>query len=321
MRIVVAGAGAMGCRYGWKLFEANHDVLLADFWKDHVQAIQQNGLEVTTETSTLRVPISATEPEHIKGAADLILVLTKATQTESFMTHCRHLIGNHTYALTLQNGLGNVEVLEKFVPRNRLLAGVTMFATELIHPGSIVALGSGSTYLAPVGGDITHKIQLIVDTFQEAGLNAILSTNLQQIVWNKVAFNCVLNPLSTLMRASVMEVGSYSNIHELISYLLDEIMLVAKMEQVYLDKEQIMTTITEQFNPATSGHHLASMFQDIMKGQKTEIEFLNGAIVKYANRHHVSVPCNRLIVDLICMLEQIREQQTNWDTVQSVMSR
>ena len=112
MRIAIAGSGAMGCRFGSMLYEAGNDVLLVDEWPDHVEAIKNKGLEIVNENGTYTPGITAAFPYEAHGEVDLLIVFTKAMQTDSMVRSCKHLINKETRVLTLQNGLGNIEILK-----------------------------------------------------------------------------------------------------------------------------------------------------------------------------------------------------------------
>jgi len=300
----------MGCRFGWRLHQSGHDVRLIDHWPDHVQAIRARGLEVISESGSSIVRIPASFPDDSKEPADLLIVFTKAMQTESMVQSCLHLIGEHTWVLTLQNGLGNIETIGRYVPKRRILAGVTTWTAELLAPGKIQALGSGDTEITRVDGENTAEVEEIARAMAEAGLRAVVSPNALISIWNKVAFNCVLNPLCTLMNSTVGAVGSYSGTMDLARRIVDEIVLVAKAENIELRREPILAKIGQQFDSRTAAHHLASMVQDMRSGRKTEIGHLNGAIVAKGRQHGIPVPCNELIDHLIRMMEQTRSYQS-----------
>jgi 2-dehydropantoate 2-reductase len=306
MKIAIAGSGAMGCRFGSMLFEAGNDVLLVDGWPNHVEAINNKGLEIVNEKGTYIQGITASFPHEARGEVDLLIVFTKAMQTDFMVHSCKHLISEETRVLTLQNGIGNIETLEKYVSKDRLIAGVTTFGTELIGPGKIQALGSGIVQIMQVDGEETNEIQTIANVMNEAGMNVEISSEVFVSIWNKVAFNCVLNTLCTLMKNTVGAVGSYSEIEEVIIEIVDEIVLVAHAENVLIEKNEIVNMIMKVFDPFMAGNHLPSMLQDMENGRKTEIDYLNGAIVKKAELYQIPVPVNRLISHLIKMMEETR---------------
>jgi len=309
MKIAIAGSGAMGSRFGYMLHQSGNDVLLVDKWDEHIHEINCHGLTVINEEGRKISKVKATRPEETTKKVELLIVFTKAMDTDSMLSSCKKIIGEKTRVLTLQNGLGNIETLEKYVTQDRVLAGVTTFGTELIGPGKIQALGSGAVQITQADGKITEEVQQIAAIMNDAEMNAEVSANALTSIWNKVAFNCVLNTVCTLMNDTVSAVGNYSQVNEVIEAIIEEIILVAEKEEIRLNKEEITNMITEVFDPRMSGNHLPSMVQDMENGRKTEIDYLNGAIVSKGEQHDIPVPINRMITHFIKMMEEIRDKK------------
>jgi len=319
MRITVAGAGAMGCRFGAALFEAGHHVTLLDGWREHVTAINEAGLRVTdaTGTRTLAVPAvffcppsrPSAQPVRPAGPADLVIVFAKATATAAVAAAAAATgaIGPSTLVLTLQNGLGNIEALLAHVPASRLLAGTTTLGTELLGPGHIRALGSGETVLGPlpgaVGGVGTEPAERIALALYGAGISVRTSPSALEVIWAKVAFNCVMNSLCSIASIPVSALARYSGFDALAGSVLDEVAAVARAEGVTVDTAAALRLMRAQFDPSASGDHLASMLQDLMNGRPTEIAHLNGAIAARAAACGVDAPVNATVSRLIGLLE------------------
>src|ERR1700678_174085 len=321
MKITVAGAGAMGCRFGAALFEAGHHVTLLDGWREHVTAINEAGLRVTdaTGTRTLAVPAvffcppAQPCPEPVspspQPAADLVIVFAKATATAAVAAAATAAgaIGPSTLVLTLQNGLGNIEALLAHVPASRLLAGTTTLGTELLGPGHIRALGSGETVLGPlpgaVGGVGTEPAERIALALYGAGISVRTSPSALEVIWAKVAFNCVMNSLCSIASIPVSALARYGGIDALPEFVLHEVRAVARAEGVTVDTAAALRLMHAQFDPSASGDHLASMLQDLMNGRPTEIAHLNGAIAARAAARGGDAPGNTTISRLIGLLE------------------
>jgi 2-dehydropantoate 2-reductase len=345
MKITVAGAGAMGCRFGAALFEAGHHVTLLDGWREHVTAVNEGGLRVTDATGTRALPVPAVflanpphhpspnpphhpspDPPHhpLPDPADLVIVFAKATATGAVAAAAAATgaIGPSSLVLTLQNGLGNVEALLAHVPADRLLAGTTTLGTELLGPGHIRALGSGETVLGPLPGEsppaaatpgalglnapgaaATEAAELIASTLAEAGISARVSPNALEVIWAKVAFNCVMNTLCSIASIPVSALARYDGFDALASSVLDEIAAVARAEGVIVDTAAALRLMRAQFDPSASGDHLASMLQDLMNGRPTEIAQLNGAIAARAASRGIDAPVNAAITHLVGLLE------------------
>ena len=346
MKITVAGSGAMGCRFGAALFAAGHQVLLLDGWAEHVEAINRIGLRVTDEAGTRVLPVPAallpaaghgadgspgagvrvgeSAAASVPGAEsavaeppDLVIVFAKATGTAAVAAAAAGAIGPATLVLTLQNGLGNIESLLASVPAARLLAGTTTLGTELVGPGHIRALGSGDTAFGPLpspdgaGPPTTEGAERVLAAFSGAGIAARLAPNALDLIWAKVAFNCVMNTLCSIASIPVAALARYDGFDPLASSILDEIAAVARAEGVTVDTAAALATMKAQFDPAASGSHLASMLQDLMNSRRTEIAHLNGAVAARAARHGIAAPANDLIARLVGLLEATWPDRVN----------
>ena len=314
MKITIAGSGAMGCRFGAALATSGHDVLLLDGWDAHVAAINDYGLRVTDERGTRVVRVPAALFPAAAGdvpPADLVIVFAKATATAAVAAAATGAIGPATLVLTLQNGLGNIEALLPYVPRDRLLAGTTTLGTELVGPGHIRALGSGETVLGALaaGAACLSLAERIRDDFASAGLIAAASADVMAVIWGKVAFNCVMNSLCTIASIPVSALALYPGFDSLAETILAEVAAVGAAEGVAVDAGAALAVMKAQFDPAASGNHLASTLQDLLNGRPTEIAHLNGAIASRAAAHGLAAPANTLITALVELLEATRDRR------------
>jgi 2-dehydropantoate 2-reductase len=311
MKVTIAGSGAMGCRFGAALAASGHDVLLLDGWDAHVTAISSDGLRVTDESGTrvVRVAAALFPATADVPPADLVIVFAKATATTAVAAASASLIGPATLVLTLQNGLGNIEALTPYVPRDRLLAGTTTLGTELIGPGHIRALGTGETVLGALAPGSSSAAQRISADFSSAGLRARAAGDVMAVIWGKVAFNCVMNSLCTIAAIPVSALALYPGFDDLAGTILSEVAAVAAAEGVHVDAGAALALMKAQFDPAASGSHLASTLQDLLNGRPTEIAYLNGAIASRAAAHGLAAPANTLITALVELLEATRERR------------
>jgi 2-dehydropantoate 2-reductase len=283
---------------------------------------------LSPRTGARAADLAPAEP-HATGQPDLVIVFAKATGTAAVAAAAAGAIGPATFVLTLQNGLGNVESLLAHVPAERLLAGTTTLGTELLGPGHIRALGSGDTVFGPLPGaapaDQASGVAADHPTAENAtgaagdsrgagaervraalagaGISVRVTPNALEVIWAKVAFNCVMNTLCSIASIPVSALARYDGFDPLASSILDEIAAVARAEGVTVDTAAALATMKAQFDPSASGSHLASMLQDLMNGRRTEIAHLNGAVAARAAGHGIDAPANALIAALIGLLE------------------
>jgi 2-dehydropantoate 2-reductase len=311
MRIMIAGSGAMGCRYGAALFEAGHEVVLLDGWAEHVAAINAGGLRVTDESGTRALPVPAALFPAPEDPYDLVIVFAKATATAPVAAAAAGAIGPSTLLLTLQNGLGNIEALRAHAPDDRLLAGVSMYGTELVQPGHITARGTGETLFGPVVPAGAAAADRVGAALAAAGIPTRVTDDALGVIWAKVAFNCVMNTVCSIGSIPVSALALYDGFDELALSILAEIEAVARAEGVTVDTAAALAVMKAQFDPSASGSHLASMLQDLMNGRRTEIAHLNGAIAERAAKHGIPAPANTLIARLIGLLEATWSRRVN----------
>ncbi|MGE5577411.1 MAG: ketopantoate reductase family protein [Syntrophothermus sp.] len=312
MKIAVVGAGAMGCRYGAALAGAGQEVTLVDIWQEHIDAINRGGLEVTGPEGVGVVKVGAVTRADMVGVVDLLMVFTKSIHTEAAMKGAVAAVGPHTLAMTLQNGLGNIEAIEKFVPRNRIIAGVTDFPSDLLGPGRIKVTGVGTTRFQLLEkGDprVLQTLQTVYEVFASAGLNPEMPSEIMAAIWGKVAFNAAINAVTAITRLSVGDAGQSDEAFDIMEEVVKEAVEVAACEGVRIDASEVLGRLKRISRMREHGDHLPSMLQDVLARKITEVASINGAIVARARKHGVRVPFNQCLYDLIAVIQRNYDRQ------------
>ncbi|UEX90280.1 ketopantoate reductase family protein [Staphylococcus ratti] len=304
-KIAIAGAGAMGSRIGSQLKKAGYDVTLIDFWDEHVQAINDRGLEIQTETDTYHIDIPACKPEDAEARYDLIIILTKAMHSEVMLQTLldRGAIYEDTAILTLMNGLGHDERFAQIIPTTQVFLAVTVWTAGLRGPGQILLEGTGRIDLQRADGENDARTEAIVEMFNHAHLNAYISDNVIQTVWEKATLNSVLNPLCTILDKTIFEFSSYPDARQQIEPIIDEIIAVAKAKGIQLNAQTLIQKIESTYPKNAQGLHYPSMHQDLYRGRLTEIDYLNGQISAYGREFGIPTPNNDMLLHLIHQLE------------------
>lgn len=299
MKIAIAGAGAMGSRFGVKLQQAGNAVTLIDNWAAHVQAIQANGLVVTKDGHDTVVPMTAALPQDVHSTFDLVILFTKAMQMDHMLQELKAQLSNQPAVLVLANGIGNVETIERYVPQQNIVAGTTVWSSSLTGPGHITVTGTGSISLQAIAPDQFHDLDRIVDTLNGAGLKASPAPDVLAAIWKKAGLNSVLNTYCTLFDCNIAEFGALPNWRELTAGVLDEFQAVAAAANVAFDAQADTDLIAAQFAPDKNGDHYPSMHQDMANRRHTEIDFLNGYVAQLGQKLRVPAPNNALLTQLI----------------------
>lgn len=304
-KVGIAGAGAMGGRIGTAIKQAGYDVTLIDNWEEHVNRINEHGMEIQTETDTYTVEIPAVLTKDVSEKFDLIVILTKSMQSEDMLQHLQEIgcIHEDTAILSMMNGLGHEERLFKYVPLSQIYLAVTMWTAGLRGPGQLLLEGEGSIDLQRADGQNDERTDFILNVFNEAKLNAQISQDVFKSIWAKATVNSVLNPLCTILDKTIYEVGSYEASNQMIRPLVEEIVAVGIAKGIDLDAQALMDKVESTYPKEAQGLHYPSMHQDYTNGRLTEIDYLNGQIAAYGKELNIPTPLNTLITHLIHELE------------------
>ena len=301
MKIAIIGAGAMGCLFGGRLAQAGEQVVLIHVRREHIDAINDLGLRIEAADGDCRVRVPAGLAEAFAGAYDLILVSTKGLHTEQAIASAVQLIGPQTWVLTLQNGLGNVDKIAAYVPRERIAMGITNVPASLKGPGHVVSHGAGEIRFWTVSGRSDARIDEIRASFDRAGLRCTADPHIEASIWEKVAFNAALNSLGAVTRLPNGAVGDQPAGRRLARAVVAETMAVARAQRIAVDEQRVHETVAYAF--AQHRAHRASMLQDVLAGRPTEIESINGAVVTLGHEHGVPTPVTETLLDLVRVID------------------
>jgi 2-dehydropantoate 2-reductase len=295
LNVTVIGTGAMGSLFGARLSRHARVTMLGG-WQEQIDAIRRDGLIVETPEGEERVRLAATTELREVPPADLALVLVKSPQTPRAARLLPRLLRKRGVALTLQNGLGNLEQLEAAAGSERALLGVTTQGGTVVAPGRVREGGKGTTTLG-WKAQLTHWIEEIGDLFERAGFATQVSDDLDAVLWAKLAVNCAINPATALLR-----IPNGALLHNPYALALAEsagreAAAVARARGIALPFEDAAERV-RAVAQATARNY-SSMLQDVMRGAPTEIDAINGAVVREGERLGVPTPVNATLWRLI----------------------
>lgn len=302
IRISVLGAGAMGSLFGGLLAEAGHEVELLDVNPAQIAAISEHGLLIRNDAGERRLAIPIMRPQEATRQPDWLIVFTKAMHTRSALETVRHLIGPETRLLSLQNGLGNAEKLAAFADASRIAIGMTTVPADLVAPGEVHSHGESKTRIVMVDGSESAALAALAAALDAAGLPCAVDPDALVAIWEKVAFNVALNSLCSVTRRTVGALGDDAGGRRLAHAVASEVLTVAQAEGLAVSPERTHTTIDHALDH--HGGHKPSMLQDLLAKRPTEIETLNGAVVRAAERHGLTTPRTETLYALVKMAEQ-----------------
>lgn len=291
------GAGAVGCYFGGLLARAGHDVTLIAR-AEHVEAIRRDGLRMETRTFDERVRVAASaDPAAVQGA-DLVLFCVKSTDTEGAGAQLRPFLGPEALVLCLQNGVDNADRLRTVLPPRQVAAAVVYVATEMAGPGHVKHHGRGELVIEPSArsAEAAHALA-------DAGVPTEVSANVRGALWAKLIINCAYNAVSAIAQRPYGENVAGVGIPEVMADVVDECLAVARAEGVQLpgDMHEAVRRLVETMPTQTS-----STAQDLARGKPTEIDHLNGLVVRRGAAHGIPTPANRVLWALVKLLERPR---------------
>jgi 2-dehydropantoate 2-reductase len=301
MKVTVVGAGAMGCLYAGAFHRAGAEVTLVDVNPEHLAAINDKGLELDTRAGveTLRLP--AIRPEQATETADLVVLFTKTFHTDTALGGVKAVIGAGTYLMTLQNGLGNDEAMARHIARERVIAGVSTLPSDLLGPGRVRSHGEGGSKIYPAFGGDTAFAQRVANLLTAGMLPTVLEPNIHAAIWSKAIFNAAMNTLCALTLRTPGFLGAHEESQALIRTVVLEGVAAANASGVAIEAQPILDlTVVSMTDHAD---HEASMLQDVKAGRRTEVDAINGAIVRAARAGGVATPVTEMLWRLVKLEE------------------
>ncbi len=308
MKIAIIGAGAMGSLYGGKLSLSGNDVVLYDINKAHVDKINSEGLSIeesSTGEMTKAYPLASSNPEDVKDS-DLMIIFVKSTVTESVSKQFVKLAKPATIALTLQNGLGNEDIIKEYFGKERTAAGVTSQGATFLEPGKIRHAGNGPTHIC-MSDKKNKKLETIVKTFAESGFEINTEDNIENLVWSKLIINVGINAVTAITGLENGKLLDFPEMKSLMEDLVNEAVQVAKGKSIqlnYPDPVQIVFDVSQK-----TALNRSSMLQDFDRGSMTEIDFINNAIVREGKKLGIPTPYNSLISKLVKSMELVNRNR------------
>ncbi len=315
MKITVVGAGAMGSLVAARLTSSMNShaadsggasgldrVLLYGRASDHLDAIQKNGLDLTERDGQVNnIRLQATsDPADVAGS-DVVIVLVKAWATGEACAPLAPYLERNTIVLTLQNGLGNAHALRDALTYNgvrpHIWMGVTTQAAVRTAPGKVTHTTDGITAIGRRTPEINDRLSNLANVLRDNGWRTNAVGDIHRWVWRKLAVNCALNPTTALAGVPTRTVATDPDLLQAARSIIEEVVAVAEKEGVRLHTDTLVE-VMENFALSTANPY-TSMYVDLEQGLRSEIDAINGAVVRHARRHNVAVPNNLMMMRLI----------------------
>lgn len=298
MKVAVMGAGAVGCYYGGMLARAGHEVVMIGR-PQHVDAFNNRGLRLEALSFDETIPVKADTEAAIAAGADLVLFCVKSTDTEIAGEQLRQYLRPDTLVLTLQNGTDNADRLRTVIEQP-VAAAVVYVATGMAGPGHVKHHGRGELVIEP-----SARSEEVARALIAAAVPTEVSDNVRGALWTKLIINCAYNALSAVTQLPYGKLVQGEGVLQVIRSLVDECLAVAKAEGVTVSDDidaavrKIADTMPTQFS---------STAQDLARGKASEIDHLNGFIVRRGEALGVATPVNRTVHALVKLVEGKQSQ-------------
>jgi 2-dehydropantoate 2-reductase len=297
-RILIRGTGALATLFAWRLANAGYDVTMLGSWQLGLRALREKGARLVDaygNERALRVRV-VEQPDECRGIPQAI-VLVKSWQTELAARELSECLAQDGLALTLQNGLGNFETLERSLGRDRVALGTTITGATLLGPGLVKVAGEG-----PISVQRHPGLAPLVSALKSSGFQVKEVPEATSLLWGKLVINSAINPLTALLRVPNGELLNRPAARELMGRLAGETAAVARAEGVKLPFEDPTATAEDVAHRTASNY--SSMLQDIRRGAPTEIDAICGAVAHIGQRDGVPTPLNEACWQLISALAQ-----------------
>ncbi len=307
-KIVVIGAGAMGGSFGALLARGGAQVRLIDGWEEHVAAIERGGLRVDGVFGELRVDLPArtgSDLDDWAGWADWALVFTHASATAGAAETAASVLAPHGRAVTLQNGIGNVETLAQRLGAERVVGGSSLCSAALLAPGHVALTNLDVSTLGEIDGNNGASVAEFAALLTAAGFEVALDRHITTTIWRKFLVNCGINALCAVTGLRSGEMTRVPELYALQDKVLDEALAVTAAKGIALAGDEVKAGIR---HTAHYRFNRPSMLQHVIAGRRTEIDAINGALIREARQLGIATPYNEALVALLKGVEIARER-------------
>ncbi|MFQ5763171.1 MAG: ketopantoate reductase family protein [Candidatus Bathyarchaeia archaeon] len=301
MNILVMGAGAIGSLFGGLLSHAGNEVTLVGR-ASHMEQVKTHGLTIRhADGEVVTKPYGVTHPPQLTGSRfDLILLTVKAYDTRTAARRLQPLLHGETMMVSLQNGLGVEDEILEATGRSDISRALTSCGASIIRPGEVSFNGGGATTIGCYSPEAASAVKVVARILREAGIQAETTPNLQSAVWTKTLVNAAINPLGTLTQTRNGQLLESAGLRNMMIDVVEEGVRVAEATGVTLQSNPVEVMLRTAQATALNEN---SMLQDIRRRRRTEVDYINGAIVRKARDVAVAAPLNSALTELIKGLE------------------
>jgi len=297
VKIAILGPGAMGCLFAGLLREAGHDIWVLDKSPERARRLFQGGIQVEGIGGPRVLRVNATSDPREAGPVDLVFVWVKAYDTQKAAEAARPVLAPRTRVVSLQNGWGNLEAIGRVVGPRRLIGGITSIGATWVDAGRVRYAGRGDTVIGVLDKQADDAARRVAGLLSEAGIPTEVSPDVEGVIWSKLVVNAAINPLTALTRLKNGQLLERDETRRLLDAVAEEsegIVVRSGIPLIYPDIRRQVHAVCERTASNTS-----SMLQDVLRGRRTEVDAINGALVERAGALGLEAPLNEALTRLV----------------------
>jgi len=301
MNIAIVGPGAVGILFGTMLIQSGQKVWFLDHNKQRIELIQKNGISLESKDKVYTNKVQITDQVSNLTDIDLFIICVKSYDTKEAAKNIESIIKDKALALTLQNGIGNVEIISEILGQERVIGGVTNQGANVISFGKVRHAGFGETVIGKIDGKVSACLRDVREVLNKAGFNTRVSKDIKSLIWSKLIINVGINALTAITRLRNGQLLDFEGTRNILRKAVSEAVKIAKRKRIKLIYDDAIEK-TEAVCEATA-QNISSMLQDVLRNKKTEIDFINGAVVRQGQSLGIPTPVNSTLLDLVKSIE------------------
>jgi 2-dehydropantoate 2-reductase len=288
-QVKIIGSGALGSLFA-AFLEKHAEITMLSHWEEQIEAVRSRGLKLLDNNgnSTIHFLSITNNPADLKPV-QLALLLVKSYQTARAAYELAPILAPDGLVITLQNGMGNLEVLQAVLGNGRVIQGVTAQGATMMGPGQVRHAGHGPTYVAQTPGK-RRQVSDFVELLNRAGLPAQTTENVKSLQWGKLAINAGINPITAVLRVPNGYLIQHQAARSVMCAAAEETASVARNLGISLPYPDASARVTEVAE--ATAENLSSMLQDVLRGSPTEIDAISGAVANYGRQIGIPTPIN-----------------------------
>lgn len=301
MKIAVIGPGALGCLLAGLLkAKTKEEIWLIDKLPERAKRIREEGIRMEGMSSASGTVDISANPKEV-GPCDLVFICVKSYSTDDACEDIKCLVSKKTFILTLQNGIGNVQVLNDHFGPELVIAGVTNHGATLVGPGHVRHAGRGDTIIGMYSGRVLGQVRDAANLLTKCGFETKVSKDIDSVIWSKLIINIGINALTAITRLKNGMLIKHDETRQILRSSVQEAMRVIKRKRIKLTYDDPIQKV-ESVCRATAAN-VSSMLQDVLSSKRTEIDYINGVITRQGKALSIPTPVNEVLINLVKTIE------------------